>query len=222
MNLKALAAQVPLPTRINGTDRLVAPRMYRRYEPDAWQPFLDHIRPGDTLVDVGANVGLYAIAAARRGANVVAVEPDHRNAATLRRYARLNRCTIRTVEAVCGNNDGTALLAERGSPVSGTIDLYLGPTTNYTVVPSIRLDSLLAREPCDLLKIDVEGAELAVIQGGETTLARTRVVFLELHRPELARGGLSADLVLELVNASGLHGVQLPADDGPERWLFVR
>jgi hypothetical protein len=72
---------VPVPVSVNGSDRLLLPvahRNLRTYEPDSWGAFLDHVRPGDTLVDVGANLGVYAIAAAKRGARVVAVEPDLR------------------------------------------------------------------------------------------------------------------------------------------------
>src|SRR5437868_2680532 len=69
---------------INGTDRIrIAPASRRlvgdRYEPDIWRLAMNLVRPQDTVVDVGAYIGVYAIAfAARAGAagRVIAFEPD--------------------------------------------------------------------------------------------------------------------------------------------------
>jgi FkbM family methyltransferase len=215
---------VPVPVSVNGSDRLLLPvanRSLRTYESDSWGAFLDQVRPGDTVVDVGANLGMYAIAAAKRGARVIAVEPDPANIRHIRRNARWNRAEVRIVEALAGAGNGTAPMALRGSPVSGNVDMYLGPTTRYSVAPVLSLDALLKDEPVDLLKIDVEGAEIDVLRGAERTLRqkRPRAILIEVHPPAFALLGQSvADLTL-LLDAARYDREVLWDGGGPERWI---
>lgn len=209
---------------MNGADRLLLPaaqRGLRRYEPDSWQPFLNHVRPGDTLVDVGANIGLYAVAAAKRGAHVVAIEPDPANVRQIRRHARLNRVRVEIVEALAGAQNSVAPLAARGSPVSGNIDMYLGPTTRYIVAAVLTLDALLKDKPVDLLKIDVEGAEIDVLRGAERTLRdkKPRAILLEVHPPAFALIGQTVSDLTDLLEAAGYDHAVLWDGDGPERWM---
>ena len=218
--------KIPLPVlvSVNGADRLLLPaahRGLRTYEPDSWQPFLNHVRPGDTLVDVGANVGLYAVAAAKRGAHVIAIEPDPANVRQIRRHARLNRVRVEIVEALAGAQNSAAPLAARGSPVSGNIDMYLGPTTRYTVAPVLTLDALLKDEPVDLLKIDAEGAEVDVLRGAERTLRdkKPRAILLEVHPPAFALIGQTVNDLTDLLEAAGYDHEVLWDGDGPERWM---
>jgi len=82
---------------INGADVIRLTPEYRviaeNYEPDVWKRVMDEARIGDVVVDVGANIGLYAIALARRvgtGGRVHAFEPDPANFLTLDRHCRLN------------------------------------------------------------------------------------------------------------------------------------
>jgi FkbM family methyltransferase len=219
-----IALPVPLPITVNGSDRLVLPmahRGLRTYEPDAWGAFLNHIRPGDTLVDVGANLGLYTVAAAKRGARVIAVEPDPANVRQIRRNARLNRVEVAIVEVLAGAQIGTAPLALRGSPVSGSVDMYLGPTTRYAVAAVLTLDALLKDERVDLLKIDVEGAEIDVLRGAEQTLRdkRPRAILIEVHPPSFALIGQTLEDLTGLIDAGGYDRCVLWKGGGAERWL---
>ncbi|MDX6402194.1 MAG: Methyltransferase FkbM domain [Gaiellaceae bacterium] len=56
--------------------------------------------------------------------------------------------------------------------MSGNVDMYLCPTTRFSVAPVLSLDALLKDERVDLLKIDVEGAEIDVLRGSERILRR--------------------------------------------------
>jgi FkbM family methyltransferase len=176
------------------------------------------------VVDVGANLGLYAVAAAKRGARVVAVEPDPANVRHIRRNARLNRIEVSIVEALAGAEIGTAPIALRGSPVSGYIDMYLGPTTRYGVAPVLTLDALLKDERVDLLKIDVEGAEIDVLRGAEQTLRdkKPRAILIEVHPGAFALIGQTLDDLTELIQAAGYDREVLWDGGGPERWLATR
>jgi len=215
---------LPVPVAVNGADRLLLPaalRGLRTYEPDAWRPFLDHVRPGDTVVDVGANIGLYTVAAAKRGARVIAIEPDPANVRRIHRYTRLNHVRVVIVEALAGAENGAAPLAARGSAVSGNVDMYLGPTTRYTVAPVVTLDALLADESVDLIKIDVEGAELDVLLGAERMLRekKPRAILLEVHPNALALNGQAVTDLRSLLEAVGYDHSVLWNGGGPERWM---
>lgn len=179
-------------------------RGLRNYEAAVWPLLLDEVQSGDVLLDVGANCGIYAVAAAQRGARVLAFEPDPVNARILRHHVRLNRVAgrVRVVEAYLGEQALPVVAAERGSPVTGVHDLYLSDATRYTVRPSLPADAVLKDEPrIDLVKIDVEGAELDVLRGARRLFERTRPrrILIEVHPDVLALLGHSVtDLDREL------------------------
>lgn len=68
--------------------------------------WLDRIQPGDVFYDVGANIGVYSLYAAKRGAKVYAFEPHALNALHLARNATMNGLDITVVQAVIGAYDG--------------------------------------------------------------------------------------------------------------------
>ena len=63
--------------------------------------WINDMKPGSTLVDVGANVGMYSIFAATRGVEVIAIEPEATNYSTLVTNIRANRLED-MVTTVCG------------------------------------------------------------------------------------------------------------------------
>ena len=102
--LLATLAKNGLERVINGTDVIRLTPEYRaiteNYEPDVWKHVMDEARVGDVAVDVGANIGLYAIALAKRvgdSGRVHAFEPDPTNFRALDRHCRLNQVTTRVV-----------------------------------------------------------------------------------------------------------------------------
>ena len=156
-----------------------------------------HIKPGSTVFDVGSFVGTYAIAAARRMSTgrVVAFEPSPESARLLRRHILLNRMEnrIRVVEAACSNRNGTEMMSVW--PVLTTTwgsgnalrNAYPREGADPALVPvsSLRLDDyvLAAKEIPSIVKIDVEGAELWVLEGAMNVLRVHRpLVLLEIHK----------------------------------------
>lgn len=159
--------------------------------------FLLHfLRPEDLFLDVGANVGSWTIlASAVCGARTIALEPDPAAAAKLARNVAANdiggRVEIRQVAA--GADHGRA----RFTIGLDTVNRFAGAedarAQEVAVVP---LDSFADGTPA-LMKIDVEGFEDRVIEGGLNLLASSglQAVFIEtvgnyIHE-ELARAGLS-------------------------------
>lgn len=152
-----------------------------------------YLRPGDRFVDVGANVGLYTLVAAGvEGVGVVAFEPDPatraRAAANVARNRLAERVELRA-EAV-GAAPGHSLLTTGHGPMNR---LVAGPTPATTATTDVTVTTLDAALDggAALVKVDVEGAEAAVLDGAARLLAGHRpALVLEANDP----GALTARL----------------------------
>lgn len=138
------------------------------------------VRPGDVVLDVGANIGSYALTAASIAGDagrVIAFEPDPAVAERIRQNAALNGMTNVTV------------VASAVGAVSGTLQLHLGDwdsegssvylreagTPGSVAVPITSLDEYLRDAGIDrvaVVKIDAEGAELDILNGAPHLLSR--------------------------------------------------
>jgi FkbM family methyltransferase len=170
----------------------------------------NYVRPGATVWDVGANVGFFAFAAAGLAGSsgrVVAVEPDAWLVTQLRRSAGRLSAQAAPVDVVpCAISDrvgiahfqvassslaASHLATTSGSPVAGA------PRRTDSVA-SLTLDVLLDHlPPPNVLKIDVELAELDVLRGGETLLREHRPILL------IEVGSETASDVTSLLQAAG-------------------
>lgn len=139
------------------------------------------------ILDIGANIGLYALSMARAepAAEVVAVEPNPNTFARLSRHRELNRQTnLRCIPAAIGEQPGELVLRDAGAGDSGKFTLRPGVTTEGTRVRVLPLRDLLREvgwDGVDLIKIDVEGFEPEVFAGALDVLrAHKPVLVFEL------------------------------------------
>jgi FkbM family methyltransferase len=148
---------------------------------------LERLLPEDGyFIDVGANIGLHTLVAARhlgRSGRVDAVEPEPFSRGRLEGHLRLNR--LNNVEVFpCAFSDSAGVATLHLSPAENLAKSSLrvanvtmglsAPSPGSVEVPTRTLDehvSMTRRSP-DVLKIDVEGAELLVVSGGLETLSR--------------------------------------------------
>jgi len=179
--------------------------------------FLDRVlAPGQVFIDVGANDGLYALFASRKlgsSGTVLAVEPSRRELARLREHAALNgAANIRVAPVALGAASGhaTLMVADGRHAGHNTFGLFGHGGTRCELVDDVpveRLDDLLAREGLervDVLKLDVEGAEAAVLAGASRTLAQSRPLLLvEVFDDALRAQGSSARELVEGLRALG-------------------
>lgn len=192
-------------------DRLARRRTHER---DVEAFFVDWLRGGDRVVDVGANCGLLACLAGRLvgpTGQVLAVEPDAITRRTLTRSLRTNDVPWVTVAPVAaGATQGTATLlrpdAAWGGFLAGSqppeVQASFFPTshTASTPVPQVPLDALVADWPAvHLLKIDVDGPELAVLQGARATLRRHRPAVVTEVSAFYAEHGVDPARVIDLL-----------------------
>lgn len=167
----------PFEVDVDARDRLLCKKLglYGAYEPFQTSLMLDLLKPGDTFVDVGANVGLHTLWASRKlgpTGTVVAFEPDPDNLRFLRANLARNECTnVEVVAAAVSDRRGTADLYQNEHN-RGNLSLSShGDTGEYVAVPTQTLDeSLTNHRNLALIKIDVEGAEPLVLDGATHTL----------------------------------------------------
>ena len=174
---------------------------------------MSFLRPGGTALDVGANIGLYAIPMAleakRHGARLVAVEPVAPNLAWLAHNLALNGCADDTTILPVGLGDHFGeveiVLAE---------DFLTGARIGNAVIADktmyderfrrvlIRLDTLdriwlNVGGRLDVVKVDIEGYESKFLEGGRATIAAHRPVFLmEVNRWFYQKHGLDFDSLI--------------------------
>lgn len=187
-----------------------------RYEEDV-TGFLRQVVPENgVVVDAGANIGVLSLLAARlapRG-RVYAFEPAPRTADYIRANAAANRVTNIEVEAVAlSDHEGEIEFAVNTEYPAGA---HLAVDEASITVPTTTLDAWASRvglDRLDVLKIDVEGAELLVLAGAAATIARFRpVVVAECNAGALRRvaGRPFVDLYRTLRSMYPVVGILAP------------
>ncbi len=165
-------------------------------EPEVQEALAALVEPGQTVYDVGANIGFFTMLCSRLvgpEGRVFAFEPIPENLATLRHNVALNGLSnVTIVEQALSSSTGTAEMFV--SPWSAFHSLNVEgaskqsdhePQEGQITVQTVTLDEFAGREGVrspDLLKVDVEGAELIVLEGAPETLHSRRPLLLcELH-----------------------------------------
>jgi len=165
-------------------------------EPEQLARAASLVGPGDVCFDLGANVGLYTLLMAKRAARVVAFEPVPRNIRYLHRMVELNRLdNVLIVPLAVSDREGVAALDPGENPTVGRLD-----DTGRQPVGTVTIDGFAARFGLSptVLKIDVEGAELAVLRGAASLLRERRPrLLLSLH------GDHMRDACTQLLNELG-------------------
>jgi len=156
------------------------------YEADNLAAFAATIRPGDSVYDVGANVGIYSLVASLKAGSagaVYAFEPLARNLHYLRRHLILNRLqNCRIMEVAVSDAEGI----QRFSAASWGHAMARFCEDGELEIPTVTLDGCIygAKEmrPPNVIKIDVEGAELLVLRGASRALTEYHpCLFIEDH-----------------------------------------
>jgi FkbM family methyltransferase len=159
------------------------------------------LRPGATMVDVGANVGTHTVPFARavgEQGTVLAFEPQRWSFHLLCANVALNALSnVQCLRQALGDRAGSVAIPRLSPHESRNFGAVATlPAGNGEDVACVTLDSL-ELPACDLIKIDVEGAEPQVLRGASATIARHRpVLFVENNTVEKARATLTAILDL--------------------------
>lgn len=184
------------------------------------------VRPGTTVVDAGAHIGVYTLLFSRwvgPGGRVEAFEPSPGSADRLADHIASNGCAnVQLHRTALGEREGMrplniaadAGMTSFGPPVGGS------RVERVVTVPVTTLDHVAAREEIngiDLLKLDVEGSEIPVLRGAERLLRehRIRAMVVE-YNGEAQRGhGFAPQDLAETIRSAGFH-VAMIGKKGPE------
>jgi FkbM family methyltransferase len=152
---------------------------------------LDLIAPSSRVIDVGANIGVYALPWAAENGDVAVhcFEPNAAVRARLARNVALNRLTarVRLHAQALSDHAGTAKLHGRDDMSSLNEGVHGGAGEAPREVPVARLDDAIGVEgpPVSLIKIDVQGHELEVLRGAETIISAHRPALILEHEDNL-------------------------------------
>jgi len=205
----------------------------KEYEPETTSVILRLLRPGDVVLDIGANLGYYSFLMAEAvGAKgqIHAFEPNPSLAKVFRESLKMSASQDSIVFNEIAVADGTAQTVEfylsQYADNSGLSSLYrhqygvdhgFFSSKDKVLVETITLDDYFRKHHlsrCDLIKIDVEGAEPNVIRGMAGVLrdVRPKFVICETNLNEeadhLMRG---FDFLPHVITAAGVHKVQANA-----------
>ena len=205
----------------------VAPSLLMRgvWEPEATALFQRLIRPGDTVFDLGANLGMYTLLAARAagpGGVVHAFEPNGRYADLIARSISVNGFTdrARVHDVALGEAEGQAELvfswAWGGGGHLATDDSGADPAQQRQPCRVIALDEMFADPDfrVDVVKMDIEGAEGRALRGMWRLLERSpdaRVIF-EFAPGLLALHGVGAAEMIHLLSELGFRFWEVGAE----------
>jgi FkbM family methyltransferase len=192
--------------------------------------FVSHLREGMTVMDVGANLGLYSLLISRAiglSGKVYAFEPVPEIFARLKEHIALNNATnVIPVPVALSDEKGTAKMSVKG----GLSSLFRRISDEFVEVQVERLDDFVEREKIervDAIKIDVEGAELKVIRGADKTIRRDKPILMaEFYSVTLQAAGTTPEELFETIVSYGYnafvirHGKAIPTDKLVEPWRY--
>jgi FkbM family methyltransferase len=167
------------------------------FEYRTFQLMKENVAEGNTVLDIGANIGIYSILLSRlvgKTGKVYAFEPDPITVEYLKKNIRLNKCenVIIVPVALSSQNGKITLLKPEGS---GDAFNYISHTnrgnTSEAFIDSLKLDDYVDQtgiKKIDFVKIDVEGAELLSFTGAKNVLEKfTPKIIMECYEPYLNR-----------------------------------
>jgi FkbM family methyltransferase len=218
-----------------GTFVTNTPALHRRVtrfggEKEQLSAFLRELRTGDVVWDVGSFVGIFSLFASKAvgsSGKVYAFEPEPHTSALLQRNCELNSAhNVKIVNAALSDTDGGGEIFSANEGANAIHSLKPGGATASKGL-SIKLrrgDSLVNAVEADVpnvIKMDIEGAELLAFKGLKETLAKPacRFVFLELHHQDLPRFGARSEDVLSFMQQVGFE-VRQKIERGTESHVF--
>jgi FkbM family methyltransferase len=202
-----------------------------RGEPETIEWIRRYIKPGEVLWDIGANVGPFALYAAKREAKVFAFEPHAYTFAVLMRNVQINRLEDRIVPLWLALSDRTSVdsFFQRDSGAGHAMSALRAPVNvSGSFVAEFRQPCLaitadeaariFALPKPDHIKLDVDGHEPEILEGAKGVLSTVKSVCVELlpENPELTRR------IVSLLEAAGLKETRVDVPKAERNTVFTR
>lgn len=224
-------------TRSGATFEVTTEDLIQRYVYlfGVWEPHLTswltrRLRPGDGFVDIGANIGYFSVLASqlvRNSGQVTAIEASPEFHRQILRQCELNCCrNVRALNAAVSSRRETlhfTLASARNLGANSAVP-WAGPVESEFATEAHPLGELLSPEEIAnvrVIKIDVEGAEGAVMQGLEPLLRQLRPdaeIAVEVNPYRMAKFGDDAAELLKIMRGHGFHTYRIANDYRPGRY----
>ncbi|MGW3497994.1 FkbM family methyltransferase [Streptomyces sp. NPDC001020] len=200
-----------------------------------WEPNLTswiqgRLRPGDTFVDVGANIGYFTVLASRQvgpTGRVVAIEASPEFHAALRGNLSANECpNVRSVNtAVSHTTESLTFYLEQSTNLGATsiVPPARSPQSTFemTAQPLPAILTYDELRSARIVKIDVEGAEASVVQGLSPALGDLRPdaeLVIEVCPQRLSSQGRRVEEIIDPLRQHGFHLYRLTNEYGPHTY----
>jgi FkbM family methyltransferase len=219
---------LPISKEIDGYEAqfLPDPRIQNYHEFQTEAPYirkiLEDARNDDVFYDIGANIGIYSCFLGHKCANVFAFEPSPIPFEYLIKNSKLNS-GIEGHQVVISDEDGTVEFSVDKSDHFGRMSSMNSSDEDVEYksieIESSRLDSFIDKEGLpkpDLVKIDVEGAELKVLKGLEQTMPAPRNIYCEIHHHRLEDFSSTSDEIHDVLTTNGYNVEVLHERNGTE------
>lgn len=170
---------------------------WRAYEP----------KIGELHLDIGAQIGSYALLAATCGATVFAFEPDSNNRRFLKRNLKGNNVNVKVVDSGVWNK--SEILKFRSHDALSSIEGVGMIPSSLPAINRIKVDTIdnivkrLGIKKIDVIKMDIEGAEIEAIEGASNTILKDRPILL-IEAYHLREGQPTLGRVLTLLHKFGI------------------
>lgn len=185
-------------------DKYIGQRIaLEKYEPYETQLILRQTKKGNTVIDVGANIGYYTVLLADKvgkTGKVYAFEPDKVNFEILKKNIEANNLkNVEIINAAVGSKAGKLKL-HKSKDNLGDHKLY-GDDKETEEVKIIKLDNFI-KEPIDLMKIDTQGWEPEVIEGAKKIISKNKpIMFLEYSPASYKIAKLDGQKMMDFLKA---------------------
>ena len=173
------------------------------WEPYTTELFQNALKPGFTVLDIGAHHGYFSLLAARcvgPEGTVYAFEPAPDNLQILKRNVELNHLTnvIPINKAVSDKCATVPFYFRQRTGVTGSLLAAHQPNESTIAVECVTIDEHLAGKPVDVVKMDIEGGEPHALQGMKKTMSQSKdmVLFVEFNRSCLLQAGVNQQAFL--------------------------
>lgn len=189
----------------NKNDRYVGQRIaLGKYEEFESQLILEQVNKNSVAVDVGANIGYYTLLLAQVCKKVYAIEPESESFEILSKNVAANKLTnVVLIKAAAGETEEMTDLY-KSNVNNGDHKMWTGGGNLKTEeIFCKRLDNILLNEPkIDLIKIDTQGWEPAVIEGAKEIVKRDRpIIFLEYSPNDYPKAGLAGRKMIKYLKS---------------------
>lgn len=204
--------------------------MFGVWEPHMTRWLQGRLAPGDTFIDVGANIGYYSVLASRLvgdGGRVVAIEASPAFHRRVLQQVKLNDLgNVRAINGAVSDERKTLtfVLASSANMGANSIVPYDGPAESSFDIEAMPLAELLESDEiatARVIKIDVEGAEGSVVRGMAPMLDKLRPdaeITVEVTPDRMAQLGYSAEELLATMRDHGFNVYRLANDYAPESY----